>query len=434
MSTPLARSWLCLLAALVSSPFSAPVGAQGLPSGRPEEAGLSADAMQRIDSTLRAYVESGKVPGIVAAVARHGRVVYLQAFGQMDLENGTPMRTDAVFRAYSLTKPVTSVAVLRLYEQGKLRLDDPVSKFIPAFEGTAVYDGGSAAHPEVRPLDRPITIQHLLTHTAGLGLGLGFTHTPVDSIYSQAGVLRPAWTNEQFSDSVARLPLLFSPGEAWHYSVATAVLGRVVEVASGKPLDQYFEEEILRPLGMTETSFRLRPETRDRLAKSYVIGPGSVGLRPRDPSRDAMYLAESRLLLGDRGLLSTPGDYLRFAQMLLNGGELDGVRILQPETVALMVQNHLPPTILASPALVGQPGYGFGLGFAVLVHPAAAGLPGAAGIYRWWGAAGTFFWVDPHADLIGMVWTQVLPGRAYPLEQDFQSAVYRGLTESVTRR
>jgi CubicO group peptidase (beta-lactamase class C family) len=395
----------------------------------PESVGLSPAALARITPALQAYVDSGKLPGLVALVARHGQVGYLQALGQMDVAQATPMRTDAVFRIYSMTKPVVAVAILKLAEEGRLRPDDPVSRYLPAFAKVRVFAGGSASRPRLRAAERPITLMHLLTHTAGLTYGF-FGGTAVDSIYGQAnlmGLLEPSATVDQLVDSLAGLPLLFPPGEGWNYSFAIDVLGRVVEVVSGRTLDRYLEDAIFRPLAMRETGFRVRPAMEGRVPVEYAAGSGGR-LEAQTPLITGYYQPTSRLLMGGSGLLSTITDYLRFAQMLLNGGELEGARVLSRESVALLMQNHLPPglTPIESP-MVGHAGYGHGLGGVVLVDSARSALPGSPGIYRWWGIAGTFFWVDPKADLVGMVWTQVSPGRTWPVEQDFQRLVYAAL-------
>lgn len=398
--------------------------AQGLPSARPQDIGLAPEALARIAPALTtAYIDSGKLAGFVMFIARHGKVGYAQAVGSMDVANKVPMRTDGVFRIYSMTKPVIAVAALKLVDAGKLRLDDPVAKFIPAFASTQVYIGGTPTNPLVRAPSRPMTIEHLLTHTSGLTYGY-FGNTPVDSIYLRASPLNNGRTLEQVADSIARLPLVFSPGDAWNYSMAIDVLGRVIEVASGRSLDRYLDDEIFAPLGMRETAFHALPSMDGRIPILYSRGPDRA-LRPATPLLGAQYLPTGRLLSGGGGLLSSPADYLRFAQMLLNGGELDGRRILSPASVATMMRNHLAPSLtpIVSP-MVGHAGYGYGLGGAVLVDSSADGLPGSPGIYRWWGLMGTFFWIDPKADMVAMVWTQFSTGRVYPLEQDFQRLVY----------
>jgi len=415
-----------LAVVIALSPLCA-VRAQGIPLAAPQDVGLSPSALERIAPALQAYVDSGRLSGIVAIIVRHGKVGYMSAVGYMDMQAQTAMRTDAVFRIASMTKPIIAVATVRLAEQGKLRLDDPVSKYIPAFADAKVYAGGDALSPVLARPDRLITIEHPLTHTAGLTYGF-FGETPVDSIYRRAGLSNAARTTEQFVDSVAHLPLVSSPGSAWNYSVATDVLGRVIEVASGRSLDHFLDDEIFAPLAMRETAFHVRPEMEGRIPVLYSRGPDGH-LRAAAQLLSPGYRPDGRFLSGGGGLLSTPADYLRFAQMLLNGGELDGRRVVRRESVADIMRNHLSPALtpIVSP-MVGHAGYGQGFGGVVLVDSARAGSAASPGTYRWWGINGTFFWIDPQADLIGMVWTQFNPGRTYPLEQDFQRLVYAAIT------
>ncbi|HEV8149032.1 MAG TPA: serine hydrolase domain-containing protein [Gemmatimonadales bacterium] len=397
---------------------------QGLPRARPEDIGLSSASLAQIRPALQAQVDSGKVAGFLAIVARHGKVGYLESIGMLDLGHGTPMRPDAIFAICSMSKPVTAVAVLQLYDRGKLKLDDPVSQYIPALSGVKVYASGPAANPSVRAPDRPITLADLLTHTAGLTYGF-FGNTPVDTLYQRANLFLSTRTLAEFVDTLSRLPLLFSPGSAWNYSLGIDVLGRVVEVASGKSFDRYLEEELFAPLGMRDTGFHYRPGTEARLATIYGRGPDGKLVVVQDFCSDPS--PGSKWLSGGGGLLSTPADYLRFAQMLLNGGELEGKRILRRETVALMLKNELPPAVGRIPKdALAQSGYGQGFGGAVLVDSALTGLPGAPGIYRWWGYAETYFWIDPQRDLIAMLWSQFLPGNpTVPLE--FQRLVYAAI-------
>jgi CubicO group peptidase (beta-lactamase class C family) len=399
------------------------VAAQGLPSASPADLGLSPEGLARIAPALQTYVDSGKLAGMVAFIARRGKVGYAQAIGNANIESKTPMRTDGVFRIYSMTKPVIAVAIMKLVDQGAVRLDDPVAKFLPAFASTQVYAGGASSNPALRRPDRPITIEHLLSHSSGLTYGF-LGQTPVDSMYRRANLLDNSRTVRQFADSIAKLPLVASPGDAWIYSMSIDVLGAVVEVASKRTLDKYLNEEIFAPLDMRETGFRVTPAMEGRIPVLYSRGADGR-LRAAAQLVGAQYQPTSVFLGGGGGLLSTPADYLRFAQMLLNGGELDGRRILSRESVASIMRNHLPAdlTPIESP-LVGHSGYGYGLAGAVLVDTSRDGLAGSPGIYRWWGLMGTFFWIDPRADLIGMVWTQFNTGRVYPVEQDFQRLVY----------
>ena len=413
-------SRLILVAALAAPAISpaqttiARASSTGLPRGRPEDAGLSVPALQKIVPAMQAYVDSGRLAGIAMAIARDGKLVYLETVGSMDAQRTVPMRADAVFRIYSMTKPITSTAIMQLYERGKLKLDDPVSKYIPSFANVKVYVGGPASSPTLRDPDKPITIAHLLTHTAGLSYGL-FGNTPVDSMYRRAGLLSPTRTIAEFADEITKLPLMFSPGTAWNYSMALDVLGRVVEIVSGKSFDVYLEDEIFAPLGMRMTAFHATPAMEGHI--TAVFSPGSGGIRSGAQLLGAGYRDDGKVFAGGQGLLSTMPDYLRFAQMLLNGGELDGKRVLKRETVALMMRNQLPPTVT-----VGlMRGHGFGYGGAVQVDSGAA-LPASPGTFRWSGYATTYFWIDPRTKMIGMVWAQLIPALGR-VEADFQRLV-----------
>jgi CubicO group peptidase (beta-lactamase class C family) len=395
-------------------------GGQGLPRATPAQVGLAAPALERIAPALQAYVDSTKLPGALAVVARHGKVAYVAAVGSSD---GKALSPDAVFRIFSMTKPIATTAVMQLYERGKLRLDDPVSKFIPAFADVKVFAGGSAAQPELRAPDRPVTIADLLTHTAGLTYGF-FGETPVDSIYRRANLMNPSRTAAQLSDSLAHLPLVFSPGTKWNYSFAIDVVGRIVEVASGMTLDRYLDSAVFRPLGMQMTAFHATPAMVAKLAPLYTRAPdGTVQALPLISPE---YSDTGRMYSGGGGLLSTPNDYLRFAQMLLNGGELDGRRVLKRETAQLMLQNHVPTAALpvAMDPAWAKGRWGFGYGGAVRMD-ADPNNPGSPGMFRWAGYGTTFFWIDPKADLIAMVWSQYMPVMEHwSLDARFQRLVY----------
>lgn len=397
-----------------------------LPTAPPEALGLSPAALERIDLALQAFVDSGAVSGIYAVIARHGHIGYERTFGRMDLARGTPMRPDAIFRIYSMTKPVIAAGVLRLVDQGRLDLDDPVSKYIPSFANVQVFAGGTADQPVLRAPDTPVTVRQLLNHTSGLAYGL--TPGPVDTIFARAQLYDADRTLEEFADSLAGIPLLFTPGTQWSYGSGLDVAGRVIEVASGQPLDRFLDEQLFQPLGMRDTGFRIRPETRSRLATVYAPGPDGTLEPVRGDRLMAMFEPGARFFWGSGGLLSTPDDMLRFTQMLLNGGEFGGTRILRPETVAQMTRNTVPPELTPVPSgALRDPTYGFGLGVAVRVDTAQATRPGPVGIYRWSGYLGTYFWVDPQNDLIAMVWTQLSPGSRVPLEATFQERVYSAL-------
>jgi CubicO group peptidase (beta-lactamase class C family) len=407
----------CLVYLSLAMLHSCASSGRALPTATPAENGFSEAALARIAPALQAYVDSGKLAGVYAVIARNGRISYEHTAGWLDLERRIPMRRDALFRIFSMTKPVVAVAALKLVDQGKLSLDDPVTKYIPAFADLKVYGG--------LPVDAPMTLRHLLTHTAGLGYGL--TRAPADSIFLSANLYNPASTLEQFTDSVAKLPLLFSPGTAWSYSSALEVVGRIIEVVSGMPLDRFLTAEIFRPLGMRNTSFRSQRSQTRRTAVLYNRGPNGE-LRVVTGGLLRMYEPNARFLWASGGLLSTPDDFLRFAQMLLNGGELNGIRVLRRESVAELMRNQLSPELMTQ-AVNGMldDGYGFGLAGAVLVDSAASELPDAPGIYRWSGYVGTYFWIDPRNQLVAMVWTQFSPGAVYPLEDEFQRLVYDAL-------
>jgi CubicO group peptidase (beta-lactamase class C family) len=397
-----------------------------LPLARAESLGLSPAALEQIERTLRPFLDSGRVSGIYAVIARHGQIGYERTLGWLDVAERKPLRRDAIFRVYSMTKPVVAAGILRLVEDGRIGLDDPVSRHLPAFASVKVFAGGTADSPVLREPESPITVRQLLNHTSGLAYGL--TAGPVDTIFTRAQLYDAGRTLEQFADSLARIPLLFSPGTRWSYSSGLDVAGRVIEAASGQPLDRFLDEQVFRPLGMRDTGFRIRPEMRGRLVSVYTRGPDGVLQALTNDGLLAMFEPEARFLWGSGGLLSTPDDYLRFAQMLLNGGALGAIRVLRPETVALMTHNTLPPELTpVSYSSLGDRTYGFGLGVAVRVDSTGAARPGPVGIFRWSGYLGTYFWVDPVNDLIAMVWTQLSPGSRVPLEARFQELVYSAL-------
>lgn len=417
------RIVIALVAAAASAAAAfaqAPAPDAGLPVAGPGEVGMSADGLARIGPAMQAYVDDGRLAAVMTMVARRGRVVHWEAAGARDLASGDPLDRDDIFRIFSMTKPVTSVAVMILVEEGKVALDDPLSKFVPEFAGVQVLtDAGDRA-----AADSPVTVEHLLTHTSGLTYGF-FGDSAVDRLYNQEHPLASAADLEDFARRVAELPLLANPGTRWNYSVSTDVLGRVVEVASGQAFDAFVSARILDPLGMDDTSFWPPAEKRGRFVASYAKVDGR--LVATESPVDGDYTPPP-FPSGGGGLTSTASDYIRFAQMLLEGGSLDGVRILAPETVARMSANRLPDALV--PIELGaflSPGYGFGLGFAVMLDAGASPEPDHDGVFRWAGAANTFFWIDPEAELVGMVWTQFMPFAAYDLEREFQTLVYDAL-------
>jgi CubicO group peptidase (beta-lactamase class C family) len=404
----------------------------------PAEAGFEAGRLRRLDDNFARYVDDGLLAGWLLAVSRHGKLVHVAHYGLRDKEAGLEVTTDTLWRIYSMTKPVTSVAAMMLYEEGRFELTDPVSKFIPAFKDMRVFTGGSDQRPVTVPATEPVRVHHLLTHTSGLTYGFHRSH-PVDGMYRAAGFELgdpPGITLAEACDKWAALPLLFQPGTEWNYSVATDVLGRVVEVASGQSLDEFFGQRILGPLGMTDTSFGARPDDLPRLAALY--GRSLDGKAGRMDGLGAAARKQPVMLSGGGGLVSTAGDYHRFMQMLLPradspAGELDGVRLLSPRTVAYMTRNHLPGNL--DLATFGRPlnaespqaGTGFGLGFAVVIDPPSLKVVCSEGELSWGGAASTAFWLDPAEELTVSFFTQLIPSSSHPLRSQLRQLVYQAL-------
>jgi CubicO group peptidase (beta-lactamase class C family) len=403
----------------------------------PAEVGLAADRLRRLDDNFTRYTDDGLLKGWLLTVSRHGKLAYVARHGQRDAEAGLPVEPDTLWRIYSMTKPVTSVAAMMLYEAGAFELTDPVSKFIPSFKHMRVFTGGSDQRPVTVPATEPVRIWHLLTHTSGLTYGFHRTH-PVDGMYRTAGFdlgLRPG-TLEEACDSWAEFPLLFQPGSEWNYSVSTDVLGRVVEVASGQSLDEFFAQRIFSPLGMTDTAFYAKPDDLGRLAALYARGiDGKAG---RFNALAEEVRKPPAMLSGGGGLVSTAADYNRFLNMLLAredspAGELDGVRLLSPRTVSYMGRNHLPgnqdleqfgrPLNAESP----QRGVGFGLGFAVVLDPVPGRVDCSVGELSWGGAASTAFWIDPAEEITVTFFTQLIPSSAHPIRSQLRQLVYQAL-------
>ncbi len=395
----------------------------------PEEFGFSPERLKRIDTAMQRYVDQKKLAGIVTLVACRGRVVHFEKFGYQDIATSKPMELDTIFRIYSMTKPITSVALMMLFEQGLVRLTDPVTKFIPEFGKVKVL----VNEGELADMEGEITIQDLLRHTAGLSYGeYKDTHDPIDKLYDQAHLWRPDVTIREAVRHVAELPLAHQPGRAWRYSVATDVIGHVVELISDMSLGEFFEEKIFKPLGMEDTAFTVSPEKVDRFATLYGLTDGQAShARPLeliDVAVGGDYFS-TRLESGGAGLVSTAADYVRFAQLVLNKGELDGVRLLGPRTVELMTTNHLPPALLPTMAEQEMSGFGFGLGFSVMMDVAQSGMMGSIGLHGWGGWASTHFWVDPRERLIGILMLQYIPSGTYPVRTDFRTLVYQALID-----
>nr|WP_297348482.1 serine hydrolase domain-containing protein [uncultured Glaciecola sp.] len=384
---------------------------------------ISIEGADRITKTMQKHVDEGRLPGVMTMISHKGNIVYGKALGMRDIESEDPLELDDIFRIYSMTKPITSTAIMMLVEKGKISLDDPVSKFIPAFENLEVL----AEDGTRRAAKRAISIRHLLSHTSGLTYGK-FGDSKVDKIYLAADLFRAKNLNH-FVNNVAKLPLLSHPGEKWNYSVSTDILGFVVQVASGKPFEDFLAEEIFKPLKMDDTAFWVPKDKIERFVSRYQILDDNLQLK--DSFKDSKYNSKPAIISGGGGLVSTASDYIRFAQMLLQGGQLEGVRLLQPETVDMMRSTQLPESHepITIPGWI-PPAYGFGLGFATLIDQEVTSDADHNGIFRWGGVANTFFWIDPEVELIAMVWTQLDPFLVYSLENEFQSLVYQAIEET----
>lgn len=397
---------------------------------------MDARRLQRIDTHFRRYVDDGRLAGWQVMVSRHGKVVHLTSYGLADREAGRPVETDTLWRVFSMTKAVTSVAAMMLWEEGAFELSDPISRWLPEFAAPRVYTGGPAAKPITVPATEPIRVWHLLTHTAGLTYGFLRIHV-TDEFHRLRGFDVSAPEGMDLAACVrawAEIPLMFQPGAEWNYSVATDVLGRLIEVISGKPLDVFFAERIFGPLGMSETTFGCPEERQGRLAALYSMAPGRP-LPVRAPAVGKFEVAHPSWLSGGSGLVSSTHDFTRFTWMLLNGGELEGARLLSPRTVRYMTRNHLPGGVdLAS---YGRPlfaetrfnGVGFGLGFGVVIDPVAYRSMTSVGEYHWGGFASTTFWVDPAEHLTVIFMTQLIPSNTHPIRTQLRQLVYQSLVD-----
>jgi CubicO group peptidase (beta-lactamase class C family) len=393
----------------------------------PEKVKLSSSRLGRIRPVVERLVNAGKFAGVATLIARHGEVAHMECVGVMDRETGQPIQGDTLFRIHSMTKPITSLALLMLYEEGRVRLNDPVSRFIPAFKALKVYRYSLPFGMELGCTQREITVHDLLTHTAGLTYGYADS-SPVDGLYRQVDISRSDRSLKAFVDALVHLPLAYQPGTAWRYSVATDVVGHLVELIAGMSLDQFFAEHIFQPLGMVDTGFVVPLEKVDRLSTEYALkADGELEIVDRPPT--SVYTKPRQFLSGGGGLVSTLADYLRFAQMLLNMGELDGTRLVSRKTIELMTTNHLPPQLLPYGVSTQKNGQGFGLGVSVVMDVAQYGNLGSAGMYGWDGAANTRFWVDPAEQLIGILMTQSMPVFHSQLLDDFQVLAYQAIAD-----
>ncbi len=409
----------------------------------PEKAGFSAARLERITQHLREnYIEPGKIAGCQALVARHGEVAYFRSLGDMDRERGRSMADDTIFRIFSMTKPITSVALMTLYEQGYFQLNDPIHRVIREWRDMRVYVSGEGEGMETRSVAEPITFRHILSHQSGLSYGGGLAQLagsnlplhPADAAYVAAGVQRNRGdTLRDFVLKLAHVPLRFEPGDRWMYSYSTDVCGYLVEAISGTPFDQYLQETIFDPLGMADTGFFVPDEKSQRLAANYRRARDK-SLRLTDDPETSAYRERPSFFSGGGGLTSTMADYLRFCEMLRRGGELDGARVLGARTIKLMTRNHLTGGADLSRAAIGAfsetayEGVGFGLGFAMTLDEVSAGSI-AAGDYYWGGAASTIFWVDPKEDLVVIFMTQLMPSATFNFRGQLKSIVYSAMVD-----
>jgi CubicO group peptidase (beta-lactamase class C family) len=443
-----ARNLVLVLAVML---VLAPASAKEMSSTKPERQGFSSERLEKLTQLMNAKVEDGTMVGGMGMIARNGKIIYSQTYGQADREAGKAMTDDAIYRIYSMSKPITGVALMMLYEEGKFRLNDPIAMYIPEMAnlqvalstaGTGIVSDGTTSTTtgagdksligQTRKPTRQPTIRDLMTHTAGLTYGV-FGNTEVDQAYRKAGLLGDMDLKE-FVTALGKLPLQYDPGSQWHYSVSVDVQGYLVEVLSGMKFSEFLQQRIFAPLDMKDTAFKINEGNKDRLtqlykpegvtADNYFSPATGSGLEVADAFISAGYIYGGKFESGGGGLVATARDYMRFSQMMLNGGELDGVRILSPKTVDLMTANHIGDMGLG----FGRKGVGFGLDFAVVLNPGEVGEVSSAGEYNWGGAAGTRFWIDPQEQLIGLFMVQSIPHRTR-LAGDFKVMTYQALVE-----
>lgn len=402
----------------------------------PASLGFDVSRLARLDTHFERYVDDGRLTSYHLAVTRHGEVAHNSSYGYRDREAQIPVSPDTIWRIFSMTKPIVSVAAMMLWEEGLFELKDPVSNFIPEFADQKVWRAGSVTNPVLEPLMEPMRIWHLMTHTSGLTYNFMFAH-PVDELYRRGGFeMMKANTDDlaTICTRLASLPLVFQPGSEWNYSMSIDVLGRIVEVISGQTLDEFLRDRLFGPLGMVDTGFSVPADDAERLAALYIANPsGGLPIRLADADRAA--LSPPAAFLGGGGLVSTMSDYLRFADMLRRRGELNGARLLSPRTVAYMTKNHLPGgvdlTAFGRPLFSETPfdGVGFGLLGSVTIDPVAAKLANSPGSFGWGGAASTFFWVDPVEDITCAFMTQLVPSSTHPIRSQLQQLVTQALVD-----
>lgn len=389
----------------------------------PESVGMSTERLKRVDQQMHEFVDNGQLAGVQTAIMRKGKLVHFDTYGLADLDSQQALDDNSIWRIYSMTKPIVSVALMMLYEQGKFQLNDPLHRYIPAMKDLQVHTGGR----ETAPAKQPIRVIDILRHTSGLGYGWG-PNTYVDSLYKtmNRGSLKD---NKAFVQRLSEMPLYYEPGTGWRYSLSTDVAGYLVEVLSGQALDQFLTEHILDPLAMKDTHFEVPDDKDNRFITNYTTDKTGK-LKAIDHPKNSKYTKEVSLFSGGGGLVSTAMDYLRFSQMLLNGGELDGVRLLSPKTIELMTQDHTKGISQAGgPIALPGRGLSFGLGFSVTTDLAASRILGSEGSYGWGGAAGTFFRIDPKEDMIILLMIQLMPYNHLRAREKFQTMVYQAVIE-----
>jgi CubicO group peptidase (beta-lactamase class C family) len=407
---------------------------ESLPSAAPEALGLDPERLARISRWMRNYTETGKLAGVSVALIRDGHVAFRDSCGYQDVVAQVPMSNDTLVRIYSMTKPLTTVAALMLYEQGLFQLDDPVTRFIPEFSDLQVWTSGAGDAMQTCSASRPFTIRELMNHTSGLTYGF-INATPVDALYREQG-LDFQTADKPLAELVAQLaqmPLLAQPGTEWNYSVSTDVLGYLVELWSGQDLQTFLHEHVFAPLGMQDTGFHVPEDKWSRFAANYCQGRDGNLKQIDAGAGGGRYAQPAVTFSGGGGLVSSINDYLRFAQMMLNEGSLDGHRLLSRKTVELMTSNHLPGDMAA----MGQPrfsessyeGIGFGLGFSVMLDPAVAQVIGSPGEFAWGGAASTAFWIDPQENQAVVFFTQFMPSSHYPLRRELRVLSYQAIAD-----
>jgi CubicO group peptidase (beta-lactamase class C family) len=398
-----------------------------LPSAKPEDVGLSSEKLQQARAAVSNLIKDGEVAGAITLVARHGKVVFFEAQGVRDVATGKPMEKSTICRFYSMSKPVTTVAAMILWEEGRFKLDDPVSMYLPELKGVKVFAGGTADNPKLADPRREMTVRDLMRHTAGLTYGF-FSALPVDTLYRKNKILEPGASLQTMIERLGKLPLAYQPGTRFHYSVATDVLGRLLEVVSKKSLDELLRERIFKPLDMKDTGFFVPEDRRDRLAATHGKDAAGKLIVSDDPAKSS-FLKKPTLLTGGGGLVSTARDYARFCQMLLNGGQLDGQRVLKAETVRLMTSNQLPAEAMPLSILgFRREGVGFGLGFSVRVAASRTEPAERVGEFGWGGAASTHFWISPKDDLFVIALQQFQPFNPV-LELRLKPIIYEALAD-----